>query len=107
VAKDRQLARHVGDLASLSANLMANFDDSNNMPEGTTFVLSSWACTANGSGGYTSHLIAPEEPKTPDNEQNQLADCSEKLGKISTTRASSALNSESVENDLAPTCLGE
>ena len=28
------------------------------MLESTTFVFGSWACTANGSGGFTSHLIA-------------------------------------------------
>jgi hypothetical protein len=46
---------------------MANSDDSNTVPEGTTFVFGSWACTANGSGGYTNHLISPEEPETNDN----------------------------------------
>ena len=86
---------------------MAKFDDSNNAPEGTTFIFGSWVCTANASGGYTSHLIAPKEPETPDNKQEQLADRPSKHGEISITRASSALDSESAGSSQAPTCLGE
>jgi len=45
---------------------MAGSSDANNMPEGTTLVFDSWACTADGSGGFSSHLIAPKthESKT-------------------------------------------
>ena len=29
--------------------------------EGTTFVFGSWVCTANGPGGFNSHLTNPNE----------------------------------------------
>ena len=32
---------------------------------GTTFVFGSWVCIANGSGGFSSHLINPTNTKTP------------------------------------------
>ena len=45
---------------------MAGSSDTNNVPEGTTLVFGSWACTADGSGGFSSHLITPNpsKPKT-------------------------------------------
>ena len=55
------------------------------MLEGTTFIFSSWTCTTNGSGGYTSHLITPEESETTNNKQDQLADYSSKLNEMTTT----------------------
>ena len=42
---------------------MAGSSDANNVPEGTTLVSGSWACTANGSGGFSSHLVTPNSPK--------------------------------------------
>ena len=62
--KHRQLARQVGDSASSSANSMAGSSDANSMPEGTTLVFGSWACTVDGSGGFSSHLVTPNLPKT-------------------------------------------
>jgi hypothetical protein len=53
---------------------MANFDDSNTAPEGTTLVFGSWVCTANGSSGYTGHLITPKEPEAATKKEDQLAD---------------------------------
>ena len=61
--KHRQLARHVGDSASSSANSMAGPSNAKNMPEGTTLVFGSWACTADGMGGFSSHLVTPNLPK--------------------------------------------
>ena len=31
--------------------------------EGTTFIFVSWACAANNSGGFNSHLTDPKEPE--------------------------------------------
>ena len=61
--KHRQLARQAGDLASSSTNSMVGSSDTNNMPKGTTLVFGSWACTADGSGGFSSHLLTPNSPK--------------------------------------------
>ena len=36
---------------------------------GTTFVFGSWVCIANGSGGFSSHLINPTSMKAPQQEQ--------------------------------------
>jgi len=36
---------------------------------GTTFVFGSWVCIANGSGGFSSHLINPASTETPRQEQ--------------------------------------
>jgi hypothetical protein len=39
---------------------MANFASSTMaLPQGATFVFSSWVCIANGSGGFDSHLTNP------------------------------------------------
>ena len=41
-------------------NSMASFDFGFPVIDaGTTFVLGSWVCVANGSGGFSSHLINP------------------------------------------------
>jgi len=82
---------------------MANPDKSNTMPERTTFVFGSWACTGNGSSGYPSRLITPKEPEIADKKEDQLADCSGKLDEMATTQASPALDSDCVGNNLAPT----
>ena len=42
---------------------MAGSSDANNVPEGTTHVFGSWACTADGTGGFSSHLVTPNSPK--------------------------------------------
>jgi len=55
--KHQQLARQVGDFAEDHlANSMANSGDSSFVPKGTTLIFGSWVCTANGSGGFDSHL---------------------------------------------------
>ena len=45
------------------------------MPEGTTLVFDSWACTADGVGGFSSHLVTPNSPKSKT--RSQLADIRE------------------------------
>ena len=61
--KHRQLVCQVGDSASSSANSMAGSSNANDVPEGTTLVFGSWACTVDGSGGFSSHLITPNSPE--------------------------------------------
>ena len=84
---------------------MADSNDTNNVPQGTTIIFGSWACTANGLGGYTSHLIAPEEMETP--EDKQLTGSSVELGDKPLTQVPSTLNSQSARNVPAPTRQGE
>ena len=61
--KHRQLARQVGDSVSSPMNSMAGSSDANDVPEGTTLIFSSWACTADGTGGFSSYLATPNSPK--------------------------------------------
>ena len=61
--KHRQLAHQVGDSASSPTNSMAGSSNANSVPEGTTLVFGSWACTADGTGGFFSHLVTPKLPK--------------------------------------------
>ena len=42
---------------------MAGSSDANNVLKGTTLVFGSWACMADGSGGFSSHLVTPNSPK--------------------------------------------
>ena len=42
---------------------MAGSNDANNMPKGTTLVFGSWACMADRSGSFSSHLVTPDSPK--------------------------------------------
>ena len=73
--KHRQLARQVGDSASSPTNSMAGSSNANSVPEGTTFVFGSWACTADGTGGFSSHLVTPNSLKSKTH--SQLADVRE------------------------------
>ena len=51
-------------------NSMASFEFSFPMIDaGTTFVFGSWVCIANGSGGFSSHLIDHASTETPWREQ--------------------------------------
>ena len=45
---------------------MAGSSDANNVPEGTTHVFGSRACTADETGGFSRHLVTPNshKPKT-------------------------------------------
>jgi hypothetical protein len=43
---------------------MASFEfTSTVLDEGTTFIVGSWICVANGSGGFNSHLANTREPE--------------------------------------------
>jgi len=75
VAKHQQLARQVGAFGEDQlANSMANSDDSNTVPAGTTLVFDSWVCIANDSGGFTSHLADPREPEASATPQRNNVD---------------------------------
>ena len=75
---------------------MAGLSDANPMSKGTTLVFVSWACTADGSGGFTSHLVAPKEPEAKiDDQFAETPKPNKKLSPI--------LDSETAENASTPT----
>ena len=79
---------------------MAGSSDANKVPEGTTFVFGSWACTADRTGGFSSHLVTPNLPKpkiTP-----QPADICENSD-LDGKRVLLELGSDNAENVLTPT----
>jgi hypothetical protein len=61
---------------------MAGSSDTYNMPVGTTLVFGSWACTADRTGGFSSHLVTPNSPKSKTRSQlagiRESADLNEK-----------------------------
>jgi hypothetical protein len=63
--KHRQLARKVGVfIEHPPENSMASFNFTSIVPdEGTTFIFSSWVYTANGLGGFHSHLANTKKPE--------------------------------------------
>ena len=98
--KHRQLARQVRDSASSSANSMAGSSGANNVPEGTILVFGSWACTADGSGGFSSHLVTTNSPKPKTT--SQLAEIHESAD-LDEKRALPELDSDNTENVSTPT----
>ena len=78
---------------------MVGSSDTNNVSEGTTLVFSSWACTADGSGGFCSHLIMPNSHKQ---KATQLADIHETVD-LDEKRALLELSSDATENVPTPT----
>jgi hypothetical protein len=79
---------------------MARSSDANNVPEGTTFVFGSWACTANGSGGFSSHFVTPNSPELKTiNQPAEICEVAELDGK----RALLELSSDTTENMSTPT----
>ena len=77
------------------ANSMAGSNDTNNVPEGTTLVFGSWACMADGTGGFSSHLITPNSPKPKT--RSQVAD-TRKSADIDEERVLPELDSDNPEN---------
>jgi len=98
------LVRQVWDLASSSVNSMAGSSDANNVPEGTTHVFGSWACTADASGGFSSHLVTPNSPKLKT--IIQPADVF-KIANLDGKRALLELSSDVTENVPTPTRILE
>ena len=78
---------------------MTGSSDANNVPEGTTLVFGSWACTADGSGGFSSHLVTPNSPKP---KATQLADIRETVD-LDENRVLLELSSDNAENVSTPT----
>ena len=78
---------------------MAGSSDANNVPEGTTLVFGSWACTADGSGGFSSHLVTPNSPKP---KATHLADIHETVD-LDENRVLLELSSDNAENVSTPT----
>ena len=97
--KHRQLACLVGDSVSSSTNSMAGSSDANNVPEGTTLVFGSWACTADETGGFSNHLVMTNSPKpkisSPVADIHEYADLDEK-------RVPTELVSDNPENVSTP-----
>jgi hypothetical protein len=74
------------------------------VPKGTTLVCGSWACTVDGSCGFTGHLIAPEQPEAkPDDQPAGIADAP----KLDGNQAPSELDSENPRNMSTPTSANE
>ena len=84
---------------------MADPSNAINVPEGTTITFGSWVCTANGSGGFTSRLITPDEPKIL--AQRQLAETHNELGEKPSARILLAHTLERAGYDSAPIREGE
>ena len=83
---------------------MAESSDANNVPEGTTLVFGSWACTADGSGGFSSHLVTPNSPKPKTTFQS--ADVCE-IAELDGKQAPPELSSDVPENMSTPTRILE
>ena len=98
--KHRQLERQVGDSASSSANSMVRSSDANNLPKGTTLVFGSWSCMADGSGGFSSHLITPKASESKTNNQSAEISSTAKLGG---DQAALELDLDIIENVSTPT----
>ena len=60
---------------------MARSSDANSVPEGTTLVFGSWSYTADGSGGFSSHLITPKASESKTNNQSAEISDTAKLGR--------------------------
>ena len=83
---------------------MAESSDANTVPEGTTYVFGSWACTVDGLDGFTSHLITPKNPEAK--LDNQLTGTSD-AHKLDGNQALPKLNSKNLENMSTPTHTDE
>ena len=74
---------------------MAGSSDANNVPEGTTLVFGTWACTVDGSGGFSSHLVTPNSPELKT--YNQPAEIC-KTAELDRKQAPLELNLDTEEN---------
>ena len=74
---------------------MAGSSNANNVPKGTTLVFGSWACTADRTGGFSSHLVMPNSPKP--RTRSQLAGIRESAD-LDEKRVLSELDSDNPEN---------
>jgi hypothetical protein len=83
---------------------MVGSSNTNNVPEGTTLVFGSWACTVNGSGGFSSHLVMPNSPK-PKTALQPADVC--KIAELDRKQAPPEFSSDSPENVSTPTRILE
>ena len=83
---------------------MAESSDANNMPKGTTLVFGAWACTDDGSGGLSSHLIMPNSPE-PKTTLQPAEIC--KTAELDGKQAPPELSSDIPENMSTPTRILE
>ena len=60
---------------------MGKSSDANAVPEGTTLIFGSWACTTDGSSGFTGHLITPKDPEAKLDDRPAETDDAPKLGR--------------------------
>jgi hypothetical protein len=79
---------------------MAGSSDTNNVPQGTTLVFGSCACTADGSGGFSSHLVTSNSPKPKTT--THLADIC-KTADLDEKRVLLELGPDKAENVSTPT----
>ena len=83
---------------------MAGSSNANNVPEGTTFIFGSRACTADGSGGFSSHLFTPNSPELKTiNQPTEIC----KTAELDRKQAPLKLNSDIAENVSTPTRIHE
>ena len=83
---------------------MAGSSDADNVPVGTTLVFGSWACTADGTGGFSSHLVTPNSHKLKTiNQSTEICKTIEFDGK----QALLELSSDIPENVSTPTRIRE
>ena len=76
---------------------MAGSSDANSVPKGTTL---SWACTTDGLGGLSSHLVTPKLPVSKTSNQTVGISNSAELGR---NQALLKLDSDITENMSTPT----
>ena len=74
------------------------------MPEGTTLIFGSWACTVDETGGFSSHLITPKAPGSKINDQSAETSNIVKLGG---NRTLFELDSDPTKNASTPTRIHE
>ena len=79
---------------------MAGSSNANNVPQGTTLIFDSWACTADGTGGFSCHLVTPRSPKPKIS--SQVADICESAD-LDEKRAPLELSMDTTENVSTPT----
>ena len=80
---------------------MAESSNANGVPKGTTLIFGSWACTTDGSRGFSGQLIMP---KALEVRQSAEADDATKLCE---NQAPPELNSENLGNMSTPTRTDE
>ena len=76
---------------------MAGSSDANSVPKGTTL---SWACMADGSGDFSSHLVTPKASKSKINNQSAETNSS---AEFDGNQALLKLDSDITENMSTPT----